>query len=136
MLTLIWNNIAKRRTQSVLTISIATMTIMVFVMGVFQVITQGLELSRQRLGADALLIPKYASATGSDLLFTVLPENIYMYAETLEQAEQLQGAAAVTPQFYNQTLDLSCCDSGTTRRIVGYDPKTDFILSPYPSFDH
>ena len=133
MLTLIWNNIARRRTQSVLTITIATLTIMVFVMvmGVFQVITQGLELSRQRLGADALLIPKYAAATGSDLLFTALPENIYMDVETLEQAKQLAGVAAVTPQFYNQTLDLSCCDSGTTRRIVGYDPETDFILTPY-----
>jgi len=133
MLTLIWNNIARRRTQSVLTITITAMTIFVFVMvmGIFQVVTEGLELSRQRLGADAILVPKYASATGSDLLFTALPENIYMDADILEQAKTLEGVAAVTPQFYNQTLDLSCCDAGTTRRIVGYDSETDFILTPY-----
>ena len=133
MLTLIWNNIARRRTQSVLTITITTLTIFVFVMvmGIFQVVTQGLELSRQRLGADAILVPKYASATGSDLLFTALPENIYMDADVLEQAKQLEGVEAMTPQFYNQTLDASCCDAGTTRRIVGYDPQTDFILTPY-----
>jgi len=133
MLMLIWNNISRRRAQSVLTIAITTLTILVFVMvmGIFQVVTQGLALSRERLGADAILIPKYASATGSDLLFTALPENIYMDVEVLEQAKQLEGIAAVTPQFYNQTLDLSCCDAGTTRRIVGYDSETDFILTPY-----
>ena len=130
MLMLIWNNIARRRTQSAITVTITTLTIFVFVMvmGIFQVVTQGLELSRERLGADAILVPKYASASGSDLLFTALPENIYMDNEVLEQAKELDGIAAVTPQFYNQTLDLSCCDTGTERRIVGYDFETDFIL--------
>ena len=133
MLSLIWKNIARRRIQSVLTITITALTIMIFVMvmGIFQVVTQGLELSRERLGADAILVPKYASASGSDLLFTALPENIYMDADILEQAKQLEGVEAMTPQFYNQTLDLSCCDAGTTRRIVGYDSETDFILTPY-----
>ena len=133
MLMLIWNNIARRRAQSAITVTITTLTIFVFVMvmGIFQVVTEGLELSRERLGADALLVPKYASATGSDLLFTALPENIYMDVEVLEQAKQLEGVEAMTPQFYNQTLDLSCCDAGTTRRIVGYDAETDFILTPY-----
>ena len=131
MLMLIWNNIARRRTQSAITVTITTLTIFVFVMvmGIFQVVTEGLSLSRERLGADALLVPKYASATGSDLLFTALPENIYMETEVLEQAKQLEGVAAMTPQFYNQTLDSSCCDTGTERRIVGYDSKTDFILT-------
>ena len=133
MLTLIWNNIARRRVQSTLTVVITTMTILVFVMvmGIFQVVTQCLALSRERLGADAILVPKYASASGSDLLFTALPENIYMDAEILEQAKDLEGVAAVTPQFYNQTLDMSCCETGTEKRIVGYDPETDFILTPY-----
>ena len=137
MLMLIWNNISRRRAQSVLTIGITTMTIMVFVMvmGVFQVVTQGLSLSRERLGADAILIPKYASATGSDLLFTALPENIYMDNEVLEEARALEGVAAATPQFYNQTLDMSCCESGTTKRIVGYDSASDFILTPYLEVD-
>ena len=133
MLTLIWNNIARRRTQSAITVTITTLTIFVFVMvmGIFQVVTEGLELSRERLGADAILVPKYASATGSDLLFTALPENIYMDAAVLEQAKQLEGVAAMTPQFYNQTLDASCCDAGTELRIVGYDAETDFILTPH-----
>ena len=66
MRMLIWKNIARRRTQSALTIAITMLTVMVFVMvlGVFQTVNQGLALSRERMGADAVLIPKYATADG------------------------------------------------------------------------
>ena len=133
MLMLIWKNIARRRTQSVLTVSITFLTVMVFVMvlGVFQTMNQGLTLSRERLGADAILIPRYATADGGDLLFTAIPENIYMPIEVVEQAKQLEGVAAMTPQFYAQTLALSCCEPGEEARIIGYDSSTDFVLSPY-----
>ena len=138
MLMLIWKNITRRRTQSVLTVTITMLTVMVFVMvlGVFQTVNQGLALSRERLGADAILIPKYASADGSDLLFTAIPENIYMPIEVVEQAKELEGVAAMTPQFYCQTLALSCCEPGEEARIIGYDSATDFILKPYLDEDH
>ena len=133
MFMLIWKNISRRRTQSLLTVTITMLTVLVFVMvlGVFQTVNRGLALSRERLGADAVLIPKYASADGSDLLFTAIPENIYMPADVVEQAKQLKGVAAMTPQFYCQTLALSCCEPGEEARIIGYDSATDFILRPY-----
>ena len=138
MLMLIWKNITRRRIQSVLTVTITMLTVMVFVMvlGVFQTVNQGLALSRERLGADAILIPKYASADGSDLLFTAIPENIYMPIEVVEQAKELEGVAAMTPQFYAQTLALSCCEPGEEARIIGYDSATDFILKPYLDEEH
>ena len=133
MLMLIWNNIARRRTQSTLTVTITALTVAVFVMvmGIFQTVNQGLALSRERLGADAILMPKYSAAKGEDLLFTAIPENIYMPIEVVEQAKQLDGVAAMSPQFYCQTLALGCCDPGEEARIIGYDPETDFILKPY-----
>jgi len=133
MLMLIWKNIARRRTQSTLTVTITMLTVLVFVMvlGVFQTVNQGLALSRERLGADAILMPKYSNAKGDDLLFTAMPENIYMPIEVVEQAKELEGIAAMTPQFYCQTLALGCCDPGEEARIIGYDSETDFILKPY-----
>lgn len=133
MLMLIWKNISRRRTQSTLTVTITMLTVLVFVMvlGVFQTVTQGLALSRERLGADAVLMPKYSSVKADDLLFTAMPSNIYMPIEVVEQAKQLEGVAAMTPQFYCQTLALGCCDPGEEARIIGYDPETDFILKPY-----
>ena len=138
MLMLIWNNIARRRTQSTLTVTITALTVMVFVMvmGIFQTVSQGLALSRERLGADAILMPKYSNAKGDDLLFTAMPENIYMPIEVVEQAKQLEGVAALSPQFYCQTLALGCCDPGEEARIIGYDPETDFILKPYLDEEH
>ena len=69
MLMLIWQNISRRRSQSVLTVTITMLTVMVFVMvlGVFQTVNLGLRLSRERLGADAVLVPKYSSVDGGDL---------------------------------------------------------------------
>ena len=130
---LIWKNISRRRTQSTLTVTITMLTVLVFVMvmGIFQTVNQGLALSRERLGADAVLIPKYSAAKGDDLLFTAMPENIYMPMETVEQAKQLEGVAAMTPQFYCQTLELGCCEPGEAVRIIGYDSETDFLLKPY-----
>ena len=138
MLMLIWKNITRRRSQSVLTVAITMLTVMVFVMvlGVFQTVNQGLALSRERLGADAILIPKYATADGGDLLFTAITENIYMDADVLEDAKNLEGVAAMTPQFYAQTLALSCCEPGEEARIIGYDASTDFILTPYLPDEH
>ena len=138
MFMLIWNNITRRRNQSLLTVAITMLTVLVFVMvlGVFLTVNRGLTLSRERLGADAILIPKYASATGGDLLFTAIPENIYMDADVLEEAQQLDGIAALTPQFYAQTLALSCCEPGEEARIIGYDAATDFILTPYLPDEH
>jgi len=133
MFMLIWNNIARRRTQSTLTVTITMLTVLVFVMvlGVFQTVSQGLALSRERLGADAVLMPKYSSVKADDLLFTAMPSNIYMPIEVVEEAKQLEGVAAMTPQFYCQTLALGCCDPGEEARIIGYDPESDFILKPY-----
>ena len=78
MLALIWKNISRRRARSTMTITITLLTVMVFVMvmGVFQTVSRGLELSRQRLGADAVLVPKYSDVGGEDLLFTAQPEYI------------------------------------------------------------
>lgn len=133
MRMLIWRNIARRRSQSLLTIAITLLTILVFtlVLAVYLVTGRGLALSRERLGADAMLIPRYAVADASDLLFTAIPENIYMPATVLEEAKKLRGIAAMSPQFFAQSLSLSCCDTGEEARIIGFDPESDFILRPY-----
>lgn len=133
MLMLIWRNIARRRAQSALTVTITMLTVFMFVLvlAAFLLTRQGLALSRERMGADAMLVPRYAVADADDLLFTAVPENSYMPAEVLEDAKKLKGIAALSPQFYAQSLSLSCCDVGEEARIIGFDPETDFTVSPY-----
>lgn len=133
MWMLIWHNIARRRMQAVLTVIITFLTIMTFVLvlGIFQVMRTGIRLSQDRLGADVLLVPQEATVDDRELLFSAVPENIYMDSSILEEVAALDGIAAISPQFYSQTLDSSCCDTGREVRIIGFDQDTDFILKPY-----
>ena len=133
MKKLIWNNIVRRKNQSILTVLITLMTVFIFVLvlGVFVTMKQGLDLSKERLGADVVILPEEANIDGYELLFTANPENVYMDASLLDEIAKQEGVAAVSPQFYSQTLDGSCCDFGYEMRVIGFDQDTDFILKPY-----
>ena len=130
MFKLIKSNIVRRRNQSLLTIAITAITILTFVLvlGVFVTMNHGLSTSRERLGADCIFIPREASADGYQLLYTANPENVYMTTDVMEEIAQLDGVAQVSPQFFSQTLNGGCCDFGVEMRIVGIDPKTDFVV--------
>ena len=70
MKKLIWNNIVRRKNQSILTVMITLMTVFIFVLvlGVFVTMKQGLDLSRERLGADVVILPEEANVDGYELL--------------------------------------------------------------------
>lgn len=127
------SNLKRRQGQSLLTVMITAVTIFVFtlILGTILIMNQGLELSKSRLGADAVLIPRYSGIKSDDLLFTALPENMYMDAAIFEQAKNVPGAAQLSPQFYAQTLALDCCAPGEAIRIIGYDAATDFTVTPH-----
>ena len=131
MLKLMWSNIARRRNQSMLTISITALTIMSFVLvlGVFRTMDKGLTAGKDRLGADCIFIPSDAKADGYEMLFTANPENVYMSADVFDQIAELYGVSEASPQFFSQTLAGSCCDLGMEMRIAGIDPETDFLVN-------
>ena len=130
MVHLIWNNIARRKNQSILTIAITALTVFTFVLifGVFVTTRQGLNKSSERLGADAIIVPTGADIDGYSLLFTSNPESVYMDIGIMDEVKKLDGVAEVSPQFFSQTVDGGCCDFGTSMRLVGFDPESDFIL--------
>ncbi|MBQ0004744.1 MAG: ABC transporter permease [Clostridiales bacterium] len=130
MFDLIWKNIVRRKNQSILTIAITAITIFTFVLffGVFITMRQGLSESADRLGADAIIIPSTANANGYELLYTSNPENEYMSIDVMKQVEKLDGVEKISPQFFSQTIDGSCCDFGMEMRLVGFDPNSDFVV--------
>ena len=134
MWKLIYNNIIRRKNQSLLTVAITLLTIMSFVLvlGVFTAMGQGLKLSEQRLGADVIFLPQEVDTEGYELLFTAQPESHYMDISIYEHIAAMDEVALASPQFYSQTIGGdSCCDLGESMRIVGVDMDTDFILTPY-----
>lgn len=131
--SLAMSNLKRRQGQSLLTVLITAVTIFVFtlVLGTILIMNQGLELSKSRLGADAVLIPRYSGIKSDDLLFTAMPENMYMDAAIYPAAQKVPGAAELSPQFYAQTLALDCCAPGEAIRIIGFDAATDFTVTPH-----
>ena len=132
-LTLIYNNIKRRRSQTVLTVLIVSITIFIFtlIFASLILISDGLKITNEQLGADLMVIPKYASIENRELLFTAYPENVYMPKEIYDDVKKLDGIKNISSQFFSQTLELSCCEPGEEVRIVGIDPNTDFIVSSH-----
>lgn len=128
-----WENVIRRKGQSILTVLITALTVLTFVLAfsVLSTLQEGLELSNNRLGADIIVLPSKSNADAFQTIFTAEPVNIYMAENTRDQISGIEGIEKVTTQFFTQTLDESCCSIGGATRLVGYDQETDFILQPW-----
>ncbi|WP_180326661.1 ABC transporter permease [Raoultibacter phocaeensis] len=135
MLYLAWRNITRRLGQSVATGIIVFIS--VFALTASCVIVSSLEesisLSRERLGADIMVLPAGASADASSVLFTAQPINVYLPKTVCDEVSAVEGVERITPQFFTQTVDQSCCSVVGVTRIVGIDSESDFIVTPWLS---
>lgn len=139
MFTLIRHAISMRRTQSLATLlSVALASAVVLALALsFIGVQNGLSRSAERMGADMMVIPSEA-AVGLDenaLLFTGSPANMYMDESVADEIAAVEGVERVSAQFYGQTLDASCCSASTPSRLIGIDPQTDWVVSPWADAD-
>lgn len=133
MFYLAWRNITRRLGASVLTAFIAFMAVFALTASMIVVtsLEDGVRLSRERLGADIMVLPAGASGNASEVLFCAEPVNVYLAASAVEAVTATEGVAAATPQFFTQTVDESCCSVVGVTRVVGIDAATDFVLAPW-----
>lgn len=135
MFTLIKHALRMRRTQSVATfLSVALSVAVIFALVLSSMgVQNGLATSRERLGADIMVIPSDAAVDldQNALLFTGSPANMYMDAGVEARVAAVAGVKRTTAQFYGQTLDASCCSADGPARLVGYDAATDWVISPW-----
>lgn len=133
MFYLAWRNITRRLGSSVLTAFIAFMATFALTASMIVVtsLEDGVRLSRERLGADVMVLPAGASSNASEVLFCAEPVNVYLPASAVEAVAATEGVAAATPQFFAQTVDQSCCSVVGVTRVVGIDAATDFVLAPW-----
>lgn len=135
MIKLILHSLNKRRAQSISTVvSVAVCVAVLFaLLLLYSGITAGLESSGKRLGADILVIPAEAETLIDDeeLLFTGAPVSIYMDETVLEDIAAVDGVTAVSGQFFGQTLDSGCCSILGATRLIGYDDRSDWLISPW-----
>ncbi len=94
----------------------------------------GLELGMARLGADIMVVPADYEAKGSNILLGNEITSFYMDQRIEEEVSAVSGVMATSPQLYITSLQVECCTLPTVR-LVGFDPATDFILSPWLRFN-
>lgn len=135
MRNLIWHSLNKRWLQSLATLITVTGSVAVLfaLFLVYLGVTGGMETSRQRMGADLLVIPAEAQSLldDTDLLFTGAPATIYMDKNYVEKIKRIDGVTRVTAQFFGQTLNASCCSSIGAVRLIGFDPGGDWVIRPW-----
>lgn len=135
MIALIWKSLLHRKLQNLaIVLAIAVSVAILFsIGGIYYGVDAGLELSKQRMGADIVLIPFGVRwLEPSVYLFGGATTNVYMPAKYLEAIRDIPEVSRVTPQFFAHTLaDSACCDLTKQTRIIGYDPATDWIIGPW-----
>ena len=135
MRRLIVRNLRQRRVQvASIAVSVA-MSAMAFtaLFLLYGGMSRGIELSAERSGAQLLVIPEDAESQleESDFLFTGAPVGAYLSADVADEVGQIDGVLRTTVQFYGQTLSESCCSTSAATRIIGFDPTTDWVVTPY-----
>ena len=142
MIKLIINNISKRKLQSTsLLLSVLVSVAVLFALAaVYRGVSVGIDKANQRLGADIMLVPSAATdmMEDTDLLFTGAPAPIYMNKNIVDAVLAINDVESVTVQFFGQTLSEPCCSPGSEMRLVGFDPETDWVVTPWlqENLDH
>lgn len=133
MLLLIWKSLLHRKLQSIaIIVSIAVGVAIVFsVIAVYDGVASGMELSKQRMGADIVIVPFEATLEPSLILFGGAAANTYMPQELVDGVRAVHGVRSATPQFFTHSLTADCHDIGTNNRMIGYDPASDWIIAPW-----
>jgi hypothetical protein len=136
---IIWRSLLHRKLPNIaLIVSIAVgVAIMFSVAVIYHGAADGMELFRQRMGADIVVVHGGVTVEPNLLLFGGAAVNTYMPANVLASVRDVPGVSRATPQFFTHTLaGASCCDIGTETRLIGYDPKSDWIVGPWLKTDN
>jgi putative ABC transport system permease protein len=84
-----------------------------------------------RLGADALLVPAGYEQEVAGALLRGEPGSFYLDADVAERLLHAEGIEQASPQLFIASFDSPHCSAEV--QMIGYDPKTDFVISPWLS---
>lgn len=133
MTFLIWKSILHRKLPSIaIIVAIAIGVAIIFcAASVYRGVSSGIEISKQRMGADIVVVPETVTLEPSLVLFGGATTNTYMADSRLGDIMAIPGVRRATPQFFTQSLSADCHDIGTQNRMLGYDPQSDWIIAPW-----
>lgn len=89
----------------------------------------GINGFQKRLGADLMIVPEGYGTQVESVLLTGEPNYFYMDKNVESIVRNIEGVEKVSGQFYLTSLSESCCDFPI--QIIGFDPESDFIVTPW-----
>jgi putative ABC transport system permease protein len=90
-----------------------------------------LQLARQRLGADVVVVPR-GSVTGVEgALLMGNATNTYMPRGVVQEIAAVPGVAVASPQLYLTAMANSSCCSVSLMFMYAFDPVTDVTIEPW-----
>ncbi|MFN2366819.1 MAG: ABC transporter permease [Desulfurivibrionaceae bacterium] len=129
-------NLGRKRFRSIAIILAGTLACgLVFTGAVLlKSVKSGLELGMARLGADIMVVPAGYEAKGSSILLGGEPTAFYMDKGVEAGVAGVAGVSRTSPQLFITSLDIICCTMPTVQ-LVGFDPATDFAVTPWLRFN-
>jgi len=90
-----------------------------------------LRLAIERLGADIIVVPEGAADRIESALLMGHPTQSWMPASIVDRVAAALDVQAVSPQIYLATLSNASCCSVSDMFLIAYDPRTDFVVTPW-----
>ena len=95
-------------------------------------IGHSLQVGSERLGADIVVVPAGKEMETQQALLLGKPvSGAWMPADNLDRVAQVDGVANVSPQLFLETLIGVACCSAWEMFMIGFDPQTDFTVTPW-----
>lgn len=88
-----------------------------------------LQTSRERFGADIVVVPAEARDEALSVLISGDPTTFYMPSSLEAKVRQTPGVGRTSAQVFLRSLDAACCVVQVA--LVGYDPERDFTIAPW-----
>ena len=130
---LVWKNISGNafRNGVLLVCALLLSSFALFTTLVIRGAENSLRLTIERLGADAIVVPKGSEAEMEGALLMGTPAKFWMPKSNVDKIAALESVEIASPQLYLATLSGASCCSFSDMFIIAYDPATDFTIHPW-----
>ena len=127
-----FKNITGHPARSIVLITLSTIMAISIMIGSITItsLNMGLSALETRLGTVILIVPK--SAASNKNLENILLQGemgyFYMDKSILNEVKNIEGIDKISTQLFLSSASAGCCS--VPLQIIGYDPETDFTVSP------
>lgn len=125
-------NLTRKKVRSI-SIILAALFASALIFGgtaIFVSMTRSVQRGIEKFGADMMLVPAESEEAGRSLLLSGTPSSFYMDGANLDKVRTVAGVEIASPQIFISSTKFQCCGMPASL-LVGYDPQTDFAISPW-----